>query len=453
MSSISEKTERITAKEFLQRVEENPAWAKGLEHPVIVNEHVNLSDSKITHLSRWLRFSGKDDHGESANFCRCEQLVNAEGTYDGSVDFSLSGIKQIGRLKVLGVDRSSISAYFYKCKDLKTLSGSYYGPVVACESALEKIENFKVSKSNRKGEKLDLSCTTVNEIDQLSASSLKISEITWDEHIDDKYKESITNYIKKYSKQNENIEDRRDQNIVDGAKGTILRTIAQAIGADDILAQKNLPITNPKRRWFLQKSTIITALIALFLYKTSEELTKQVLIDPTVNAIKRTPELIINWSDPKEKTQNKTVWSHEFSPTLERFIKSNKTQEDKIILARDTMLLMGLKPELLMANNPLERGPIRQIEINNAATPVNISNGKLDVTPVKTQAQSQKKTAIAREALQALESFEELMPDIADTHIQVSVPNFSEPTPVLENKQNVSKSKSKKMQVPLLVGF
>jgi len=439
MSSISEKTERISALEFLKRIEDNPSWAKSLEHPVVVYQYVDLSDSNITHLSRWLRFSGKDDYGESANFCRCTQLENAEGTYDGSVDFSQSSIKHIGRLKVLGVDRSATSAYFYKCKELKKLSGTFYGPVAACESSIEEIENLKITKQNRKGEKLDLSCTLAAQIDDKSCQSLMPEQIVWDEHIDDIYKEAINQALEDFQakklhqealEKTSGFQASLKSEVIEESKKTIVKTIAEAIGADDILVKKNVALTSPKRRALLKVSTLLTALVALFLYKTTDELTKQVLIDPTVAAIRKTPELIINWSDPGQKMKNETIWPHEFTPALERYAQSPKTQEDKLALARDTILIMGLDPQVLVVDSHYSVNIPRPTEIANNVAPINISHfEKNNETQLSIdQPLSADGAQIAKSALQSLSAFEELMPDFKNSEIEIIGPSFAMPT-------------------------
>lgn len=436
MSKASERSERITALEFIKRTEENPKWAKDLDHPVIVYQYVDMSDSNIEYLSRWLRFSGKDEYGESASFIRCHNLQNAEGTYDGSVDFSLSGVSKIGRLKVLGIDKYCWSAYFHKCSKLTKLSGEYYGPVAATEANIKEIKNLRISKQNRDKQKLDLSCTECSKIDEYSSEHIEATQILWDEHIDDKYikklNQSLENHknpqIREQKKKQEILNkyleslkpptsiskpspsSNSDDSIIKESKITFVKTIAEAIGADDLLVQKQVPLVSKKRRLLLKVSSVLTALIALFLYKTTDELTKQVIIDPTVKAIRSTPELVVNWIDTKDEVSSQTIWPNEFSPALERYAKSAKTEEDKLALAKETILVMGLKPESLLINS--EESISRSLEINNLPTPISIelthSLGETLSAEAASYLKSQKNAEIASSAYQCLSAFEDM---------------------------------------------
>jgi len=467
MSKASQRLERISAEEFKRRVKENPAWAKNLAHPVIVYEYANMRGSNIEYLSRWLRFSGKDPDGECASFIDCKNLINAEGTYDGSVDFSKSGVRKIGRIKVLGVDRQSWSAYFYKCANLKKISGEYLGPVAAAESGVKEIKNLRITKHNRDKEKLDLSCTEVSKIDDYSAAHLNENQIVWDEHIDDPYIKKIAQALQNIRERKEESElaknrdeeikahnhsfpnqQNRRESLLDHSKKTIVRTIAQAIGADDVLAQQQVPITSPKRRRLLKVSTLLATLAALFLYKTTDELTKQVVIDPTVNALRRAPELVVNWIDPKEKIGAQTIWPNEFTPALERYAKSQKSEEDKIALAKDTILVMGLKPEALI----IETDPkiSRYLEINNIPTPISIGGGhslggyllveSLDIL------RNEKNAELASSAYQCLSAFEEMTETFKKSEIEIK--GLDKDNEKIENVPQNSSVNSQKSQKP-----
>jgi len=452
MSRASERSERITALEFIKRTEEDPSWAKNLDHPVIVYQYVDMSDSNIEYLSRWLRFSGKDDYGESASFIRCHNLQNAEGTYDGSVDFSRSGISKIGRLKVLGVDRLCWSAYFHKCPKLTKLSGEYYGPVAAADTNIKEIRNLRISKQNREKQKLDLSCTECSKIDEYSSKHIEINQILWDEHIDDVYikklteclenhknpqiqeqkktQETVNKYLESLkppqmrpqSKGSLPIKSNTSASIINESKLTLVKTLAEAIGADDLLVQQQVPLVSKKRRGLLKVSSLLTALIALFLYKTTDELTKQVIIDPTVKAIRSTPELVVNWADPKEKVNSQTIWPNEFSPALERYAKSSKTEEDKLALAKETILVMGLKPEALLLSS--EESVSRSLEINNLPTPVSArlshSLGGNIATEAASYLRLQSNAELASTVYQSLSAFEDMSETFKKSEVTIT---------------------------------
>jgi hypothetical protein len=372
MGESSRKQEYIDSLEFKKRVDFDPQWAKNLDYPVLVKGYVNMKGSKIKSLSKWLRFMGSNEDGECANFSNCKSLKTAEGTFNGAVDFSHSNIERIRRLKVLGVDRWSWSAYFHKCPKLNTLSGEFYGPVAAAESGIECIQNLKIDKKNQQGEKLDLSCNPVSKVGP--NISLIPKEIVWDEHLDDDAKNFVTEALQLTPMTNSPTDQGsilKDPTFVTESKKVVVKTIAEAIGADDLLVQQRQPITSPKRQRFLRISTLLAAVACLFLYKTGEELTKQMVIDPTVAAIKNTTSLILDGGKGKNKEisegkistttlntieKGDQIWPNEFTPALQRYARSQKTEEDKMVLARDTILVMGLKPEsLVLVNDTLTK--------------------------------------------------------------------------------------------------
>lgn len=80
----------LTAKEFKEIIKNDPSWAKSLQEPVEIRTYINLDNSNITHLSPFLRFTGRDKDGNVASFKGCSKLQVAEGTFDGFVDFGVN---------------------------------------------------------------------------------------------------------------------------------------------------------------------------------------------------------------------------------------------------------------------------------------------------------------------------------------------------------------------------
>jgi len=395
MSQPAKDSERISAEEFKRRTEENPSWAKNLTHPVVVYEYVSMINSRIKNLSRWLRFSGKNESGESANFCGSKDLENAEGTFDGSVDFSLSGVKKIGRLKVLGrylpmMGRESnecYSAYFYRCLNLRVLRGEYAYPVAAAESNISSLENLKIRQTNAKY-KIDLSCNPVKKVGE--NVDIDPEQIMWDEHTDDEARRIVERELSKRLKKAQEVPEAtivsasanpiatKEPTLLEESKRVVVRTIAEAIGADDILVKEEVPLSSPKRKGLFKLSTIILACVGLFIYKTSDELVKQTLIDPVVQALRGGPPPISLYipneygyavgegrnsshgplsetqegppSLLSEKTNIKTeqgIWTNEITQDLERFARSEMSYEDKITLAKATLIALDLDPNML----------------------------------------------------------------------------------------------------------
>lgn len=437
MSQLAKETERISAKEFMRRTQEDPSWAKNLSHPVIVYEYVDMSNSNIRYLSRWLRFSGKNMMGESANFSGTKELENGEGTYDGSVDFSKSGIKTIGRLKVLGrylfmtqsAQKESFSAYFYQCFNLKKLSGEFAYAVAAAESNISVIENFKVRNSDSEY-KVDLSCNPTKKIGK--GVELLPNDILWDEHTDDEARSTVekelnkrlkidqgnqgpestqdtqiprpkiryvlvrkgastTNTDSPTSPNPQSEESGKNTNFLEESKRIVVRTLAEAIGADDILSKNNVPLTSPKRRGLFRISTIILACVGLFIYKTSDEIIKQTLVDPVVRAVTGNKPAITQYdphphyrhysNDPtpsllSEETKIKTsqgIWTNELTQDLDRYAKSSMSYDDKIALARATLIALDLDPNILSIDTePFEK---EALKLRQAAAASVLANG------------------------------------------------------------------------------
>ena len=138
---------QITSDEFKQAVNKNPTWASTITEPIEITDYCDMPNSKITHLSPLLTFSGKDKHGDSANFSGCKNLKIATGNYKGFVYFNKSGIEKIRNLKC-GKDNSGDSANFSGCKNLRIATGNYEGAVNFSESGIEKIENLNCGKNN-----------------------------------------------------------------------------------------------------------------------------------------------------------------------------------------------------------------------------------------------------------------------------------------------------------------
>jgi (2Fe-2S) ferredoxin len=387
-----------------------------------------MMNSKIKYLSRWLRFSGKNMMGESASFSGALDLENAEGTFDGSVDFSESGVNTIGRLKVLGKyefisnerQDDSFSAYFFRCMNLTKLCGEYAYPVAAAESNIKILENLKIRSAHSKI-KVDLSCNPVKKVGP--NVELSPEEILWDEHTDDEAKRIVDKELRKrllkaqQSQQNQaNQENQhtleivlpipknkktkdaeKDPTLVEESKRVVIRTIAEAIGADDILVRENQSTSSPKRKKLLRFSTIIMACLGLFLFKTSDELMKQTLIDPVVRTItgsKPTPVLIhdaeakreqelapnIATNKPPSLLNKKTneridlqAWNNQIREDLDRYAQSQMTHEDRIALARATIQALGLDPKVICLDiDPIKMGVVKMAA---SAVPALVAKG------------------------------------------------------------------------------
>jgi hypothetical protein len=140
---------KITAKEFLEMVAENPSVFEHWETPLEIIGYVNCKHSPITHLSQYLTFS-EPQNGNSASFEDCENLKIATGTFHGWISFNRSGIEKIEKLHVIK-DNKGASASFYQCKSLQIATGNYAGFVDFLESGIHSIQNLHIENPDEDG--------------------------------------------------------------------------------------------------------------------------------------------------------------------------------------------------------------------------------------------------------------------------------------------------------------
>jgi hypothetical protein len=140
---------KITADEFKKMISENPSVFEHWNTPLEITEYVNCENSEITHLSKHLTFSGKNDIGYSANFWDCKNLKVATGTFQGTVIFANAGIQKIENLQVTQTKKQGLSASFGACKALEIASGNFEGAVDFDDSGIHSIQNLHVHSPNQ----------------------------------------------------------------------------------------------------------------------------------------------------------------------------------------------------------------------------------------------------------------------------------------------------------------
>jgi hypothetical protein len=136
---------KITAKEFLAMIAENPSVFEHWETPLEIIGYVDCNRSPITHLSKHLTFSGKDKENWAANFSECTNLQIATGTFDGFVSFAFSNIKKIESLCVTPQNINEWGASFQNCKRLQIATGTYAGRITFENSGIHRIQNLQVT--------------------------------------------------------------------------------------------------------------------------------------------------------------------------------------------------------------------------------------------------------------------------------------------------------------------
>ncbi len=150
-TAIKKYPAKITAKEFLAMIAENPSVFEHWETPLEITEFVDCKDSPITHLSPHLTFSGRNIEGDTAYFDGCRHLQNATGTFHGYVDFGESGIESIENLTVTQPDNEGTAAKFTKCRHLKVATGTFHGFANFRDCGIESIENLTITQTDNNG--------------------------------------------------------------------------------------------------------------------------------------------------------------------------------------------------------------------------------------------------------------------------------------------------------------
>jgi hypothetical protein len=156
-NAIKERPAKITAKEFLEMVGENPSIFEHWDTPLEIREFVDCSNSPITHLSNLLTFSGKNENGYVAKFKACQSLKIATGTFKGGVWFSNSGIEKIENLQITQPDKQGWAATFADCKNLQIATGNYVGTVIFSGSGVHSIQNLHIQNLRPTEEYADFS--------------------------------------------------------------------------------------------------------------------------------------------------------------------------------------------------------------------------------------------------------------------------------------------------------
>jgi len=110
-----------------------------------------MFESPITHLSPYLHFTGKDEHGKCADFTLCQNLNVAEGIFGGEVNFSYSSIAKIGNLTIKKAGKSGNAADFTSCNRLRVATGNFPGAVTFRGSGIRRVENLHIQAPNKAG--------------------------------------------------------------------------------------------------------------------------------------------------------------------------------------------------------------------------------------------------------------------------------------------------------------
>jgi hypothetical protein len=143
---------KITSKEFLEMIRENPSVFEHWNTPLEITDYVDCQNSPITHLSKHLTFSGIENiNGESATFHSCTNLKIATGTFHGYVSFVESSIEKIENLHVTKQDAVGWAANFYGCKELQIATGEYAGYVSFGNCGIHNIKELHIHNTNNEG--------------------------------------------------------------------------------------------------------------------------------------------------------------------------------------------------------------------------------------------------------------------------------------------------------------
>jgi hypothetical protein len=142
---------KITAEELYEMIYENPSVFEHWDTPLEISEYVSCRKSPITHLSKYLTFSGKNDNGWCGTFFDCPSLKIATDTFHRYTLFVNSGIQKIENLIITKTDWLNWAANFESCKNLKIATGNYPGFVTFCESGVQSIQNLHIQNPSKGG--------------------------------------------------------------------------------------------------------------------------------------------------------------------------------------------------------------------------------------------------------------------------------------------------------------
>ena len=136
------KNRQISAAEFKEKVEADPSWASTLTEPIQVMEWVDMAGSKITHLSKYLHFTGVSGKRLCADFSNCKYLKKLEGNFYCDANFNGSGIDEIGEVKV--AENGGFALTLTNCKNLKIVKGEFAAAINLSHSNVGDISQLKV---------------------------------------------------------------------------------------------------------------------------------------------------------------------------------------------------------------------------------------------------------------------------------------------------------------------
>jgi hypothetical protein len=167
----------ISAKQFKEFVNDDPAWANKLKGPVEIRTYANMDNSGITHLSPFLLFSGRDNEGNVASFKGCSKLKKAEGNFDGFVDFGVNYDEIELNLEAQGGNQDNIDILDDNAQEpdnteepnepqntrsnQNTPQNEEREDLIdipyACPVGIKEIGDFKILRPNNKGDAVDFS--------------------------------------------------------------------------------------------------------------------------------------------------------------------------------------------------------------------------------------------------------------------------------------------------------
>jgi hypothetical protein len=157
----------ILAEDFKKIVNDKPDWCKHIVNPVNIIGEADLSKSRISHLSPKITFCGEPFGQENRNekvadFSDCKFLKRAEGTFLGFVNFCSSRVEKIGDLKVILTkdkdgkpleehekSKELWAASFAMCYQLKNANGYFEGFVNFESSSIEQIDDIIITQASK----------------------------------------------------------------------------------------------------------------------------------------------------------------------------------------------------------------------------------------------------------------------------------------------------------------
>jgi hypothetical protein len=164
--TIKERNEviRISQTLFLGLISHDPSIFKEWTAPTEITDYIpgigtyrednHVNETKLTHLSPSLTFTGKTYRGNSAEFKEYKNLEIGTGTFQRGVVFESSALKEIKDIRILEPNNFGIVIELDNCPELEKISGIWKGKLKINKCPKLSLKNINLDDIETKDENL-----------------------------------------------------------------------------------------------------------------------------------------------------------------------------------------------------------------------------------------------------------------------------------------------------------